>query len=86
MSELPGLAHMESHIPPRLHPLLWELVTPKSITQIQTDLKVRSSNGFYDRAQVIIAVMGMDLGTRLTVARVALVRMAAGIDPCWCEE
>lgn len=92
MSELPGLVHMEGHIPPRLRPFLHELMTGKPTREVARKIGlVGYGAGYYRRLSIIKGCLGLDgeegLGAGPTEAftRLRLLRQACGLDRCWCD-
>ena len=85
MNELPGLAHMKRHVPPRHHALLEALVmTDASRAEISKALHIPSGAGFQNRYDVVLGALLADQA-RPSLSRLTLTRQAAGLCPCWCE-
>jgi hypothetical protein len=86
---LPRIDHVRSHLPPRVRPLL------ETLLRADTHDEIARSLGYWSRRQVDYAVESIRMtfapdyiksGPTLAIyGRMRALRVAAGLDPCWCE-
>lgn len=87
--ELPRLEHVQSHLPPRARDVLPLLLEAISIEEVAARLGAGYSRRYVDLAaeQVKIAYLpeGMEFNSPPAYARMRALRIAIGIEPCWCD-
>ena len=84
MSELPGLAHMESHLPKKLHPFLRAVIEPRTLATIAKDMGISERVVAY-RMRALSDWFGHEEDPSEHLTRLRLVRQAGGVDRCWCD-
>jgi len=85
VNELPGLAHMQTHVPSKYHDVLGALLTAMGTREIAESLHIARGDALDRRLAIVYGCLGVEAWGRSTHARLTLLRVATGLDPCWCQ-